>query len=285
MTIVYDEFKALKMPDAEQVITDREVMHYALSVGMGEDPMDRDEQPYVFEKNLKTIPTITTAIAWEDGWIFKSGINATMVVHGEQWLTMHRPFPAAAHVLATNRVLDIFDKGADKGAVILVEREMSDKNSGEKIATLIMSIMARGDGGFGGPKGSGPAPHQVPDTEPDAVFDYKTSVRQALYYRLNGDRNPLHADPDFAAAGGFDRPILHGLCSYGIACRAVLKTFCDHDHTKLTGFDVRFSAPVIPGETLRTEMWRDGDVVSYRMRAVERDVVVLKNGKATIGGF
>ena len=285
MTIVYEQLKALQMPDAEQVITDREVMHYALSVGMGEDPMDRDELPYVFEKNLKTIPTIATAIAWEDGWIFKSGLNANMVVHGEQWLTMHRPFPAAAHVLATNRIVDIFDKGAEKGAVVLMEREMSDKKSGDKIATLMMSIMARGDGGFGGPKGSGPAPHKIPDSDPDAVFDYKTSVRQALYYRLNGDRNPLHADPDFAAAGGFDRPILHGLCSYGIACRAVLKTFCDHDHNKLTGFDVRFSAPVIPGETLRTEMWRDGDVVSYRMRAVERDIVVLNNGKATVGGF
>jgi acyl dehydratase len=285
MAIVYEEFKALKMPDAEQVITDREVMHYALSVGMGEDPMDKKELAYVFEKGLKTIPTIATAIAWEDSWIFATGLNPNMVVHGEQWLTMHRPFPTDAHVFATNRIVDIFDKGADKGAVVLMEREMTDKKSGEKIATLLMTIMARGDGGFGGPKGSGPAPHPTPDTAPEKTFDYQTSLRQALYYRLNGDRNPLHADPDFAAAGGFERPILHGLCSYGIACRAVLATYCGYDHTKLTGFDVRFSAPVIPGETLRTEMWRDGDEVAFRMRAVERDVVVLKNGKASIGGF
>ena len=285
MAIVYEEFKALQMPDAEQIITDKEIMHYALSVGMGEDPMDKNELAYVFEKGLKTIPTITTAIAWEDRWIFKTGLNPNMVVHGEQWLTMHQPFPTDVHVYATNRIVDIFDKGADKGAVVLMEREMTDKATGDKIATLLMTIMARGDGGFGGPKGSGPAPHPVPDSAPEAVFDYKTSLRQALYYRLNGDRNPLHADPDFAAAGGFERPILHGLCSYGIACRAVLATFCDYDHTRLTGFDVRFSSPVIPGETLRMEMWRDGDVVSFQMRAVERDQVVLKNGKAAIGGF
>jgi acyl dehydratase len=149
--------------------------------------------------------------------------------------------------------------------------------------TLVSSTFARGDGGFGGPAGSGPQPHAIPDRKPDVTATLRTSKGQALLYRLNGDRNPLHADPDLAKRVGFPVPILHGLCTYGIACRAILQTVAAYDHTRITGFDVRFSAPVYPGEAIATDIWVDGATVSFRCRIPERnDTVVINNGRCAL---
>ena len=142
--------------------------------------------------------------------------------------------------------------------------------------------MARGDGGFGGRPGTGPAPHRAPRRDPDLSCDTPTRADQALLFRLNGDRNPLHADPDAALAAGFSIPILHGLCTYGIACRAILQTICDYDHTLIEGFDARFSLPVMPGDTITTDMWQDGNIVSFQCSVKERGCVVLRNGKCTL---
>jgi len=184
--------------------------------------------------------------------------------------------------VSDERVLGVFDKGKDKGAVLVTERVMREKNSGDKLCTLVSSTFARGDGGFGGPKDGAPEPHQLPTRAPDLTHACDTRPDQAFIYALSGDRNPLHRDPNVAKMAGFPRPILHGLCSYGTACRAIISTVCKYDATKIIGFDVRFSAPVFPGETIVTEMWVDGAVVSFRCKLKERDVVVINNGKCTL---
>ena len=155
-----------------------------------------------------------------------------------------------------------------------------DAANGETLAKVSMSTFCRGDGGFGGENKPGPTPAAIPEREPDHVCDLATLPRQALIYRLSGDYNPLHADPKVARAAGFERPILHGLATYGLAARAILKTLLDYNASRLTGLDVRFSAPVYPGETVRFDIWREGDGARFRASVAERQVVVLDNGTA-----
>jgi acyl dehydratase len=166
--------------------------------------------------------------------------------------------------------------------VLYAERTIFDKASGEAIATMTSAAMLRGDGGWGGKPGPQPPPHPLPESTPPVVVDLKTHANSALIYRLSGDRNPLHADPRAAAAGGFKTPILHGLCTFGVAGRALIRACCGGDPARLKSMQVRFSAPVFPGETIRTEIWPDGERISFGARVVERDVVVLNNGLATV---
>ncbi len=285
MPINYDELMQATSAGIAARYGDRETMLYALGIGFMRDPMNKDELPFVYENGLKTIPTMATVIGWGGGNIMaKAGINYLMVVHGEQRVTMHKPLPVSAEVLIDQRVVGVFDKGKDKGAVIVTESVMKEKTSGDKLCTLMGTTFARGDGGFGGPKDGAPEPHQLPTRAPDLVHEGDTRADQAFIYALSGDRNPLHRDPNVAKLAGFPRPILHGLCSYGTACRSVISTVCNYDPTKIVGFDVRFSAPVFPGETIVTEMWVDGNIVSYRSKLKERDVVCLNNGKCTLAG-
>jgi acyl dehydratase len=187
--------------------------------------------------------------------------------------------PAEATITATNRIVEIIDKGAGRGALIYLEREILGAD-GARIATLTSTTFARADGGFGGPTGPVKPVHALPERPPDAAMDWPTLPQAALIYRLSGDPNPLHASPAVARAAGFDRPILHGLCTLGIAGWAVLRTMCGGDPARLRSLTLRFSAPVLPGETIRTEMWRDGAVVSFRAMAGGR--AVLDNGRADI---
>jgi acyl dehydratase len=221
-------------------------------------------------------------IAWDDSAILQSGIDFVQVLHGEQRISQTGPQPPAATILAETRFKAIYDKGAAKGAVLLTETAITEKASGKRLSTLLSTVFARGDGGFGGPQGSGPAPHQVPDRSPDTVVDYRSRPDQALIYALSGDRNPLHRDPDAAAAAGFPRPILHGLCTYGHAVRAVVCGALDHDPDGIREIEGRFTAPVFPGETIRTELWRDGNVVSFRTSVTERSLVVINNGNVVL---
>jgi acyl dehydratase len=179
----------------------------------------------------------------------------------------------------------IYDKGADKGALLCQERRVVDAGTGELLATVSQVSMLRGDGGRGGSEGAPPAPHQLPDRQPDAVCDLPTLPQAALIYRLSGDTNPLHADPAVAHSTGFERPILHGLCAMGVACHAVLRTLLAYDAARLRAMCVRFSAPVLPGDTLRTEIWQDGDVISFRTFAREREVMVLNAGRIDLRPF
>jgi acyl dehydratase len=289
MPINYEQMMQSKMEGLEASYTDREVMLYALGIGFQRDPMDEAELKFSYEKDLVVVPTFATVIPTgrpragaTAGSNPMSGINYLMVVHGEQRVQIHKPLPPVAEVISDTRVLGVWDKGKDKGAIIVNERVIREKNTGDKLATLVGTTFARGDGGFGGPKDGAPEPHQLPTRKPDVVHECDTRADQAFIYALSGDRNPLHRDPKIAKMAGFPKPILHGLCSYGTACRAVISTICKYDPTKITGFDVRFSSPVFPGETIVTEMWVDGNVVSYRSRLKERDVVVLNNGRCTI---
>jgi acyl dehydratase len=283
MPIIYDEIMQLKSTGDEFSYGDRETMLYALGIGFMRDPLNEAELPFVYENGLRTVPTMATVITAGQSMIGRSGVNFLMVVHGEQRLTMHRPLPPYADIVADDRVVGAFDKGKDKGALIVTEKIIREKKSGDKLCTLSSTTFARGDGGFGGPKEGAPEPHPLPTRKPDVIHEADTRSDQAFLYALSGDRNPLHRDPRVAQMAGFPRPILHGLCTYGTACRSVISTVCSYDPTKIVGFDVRFSAPVFPGETIVTEMWVDGAIVSFRSRLKERDVVCLNNGKCTLG--
>lgn len=281
MAIHYERLMALKRDGDRFRYGDRETMLYALGVGMGRDPLNEDELPYVFEKGaLKTVPSMASVLA-RVPLLKDCGYDYSKVLHGEQRLTLHRPLPQEGELIADSRVTEAYDKGAGKGAVIYTETKVRLAD-GTPLFTQHSTTFARGDGGFGGPAGSGPAPHAVPDRKPDRTVTLETRKDQALLYRLNGDRNPLHADPALAKKVGFPAPILHGLCTYGTACRALLQSVARYDHTKIAGFDVRFSAPVYPGESIATEIWVDGKTVSFRCRVPERDVVVINNGKCTL---
>jgi acyl dehydratase len=283
MPIDYAAVMALRSEGQRFSYGDRETMLYALGIGFGEDPMNADELPFVFETGLKAMPTLATVVAWGAGRLLETGINYLMVVHGEQRLIVHKPMPTAAELIADWRITHCLDKGAGKGAVLVGETVLREAQSGEALVTLISSTFARADGGFGGPSEGGPAPHDIPARTPDAVVELPTRPNQALIYRLSGDRNPLHADPGFARAAGFERPILHGLCTYGVTARAVLQTFCGYDPSLIASHDVRFSAPVFPGETIVTRLWKDGSVVSFEAGVKERPgVTVIKNGKAVL---
>ncbi|HEX7775199.1 MAG TPA: MaoC/PaaZ C-terminal domain-containing protein [Parvibaculum sp.] len=285
MAINYENLMASKAAGQEFEYGDRETMLYALGVGFGRDPMNTKELPFVYEKSLKTLPTQATVIAWGAGGMRDSGINYLLVVHGEQKLILHKPLPTAAKISVDSGVIGAWDKGKDKGAIIVTESVIKERTTGDKLCTLQSTIFARGDGGFGGPREGAPEPHKIPDRKPDMTVDADTRPDQALLYRLSGDRNPLHSDPDFAKAAGFPRPILHGLCTYGTTCRAIVSSpVCDYDPTKITGFDARFSSPVFPGETISVDLWKDGNIVSFRARVAARDVTVINNGKCTLKG-
>jgi acyl dehydratase len=284
MTIVYDKLMALEIPQGEQAYGAKDCILYALGVGLGQDPMDEDQLAFVYEKNLKVLPTMGAVLGHPGFWMrdLNTGIDWVRIVNGEQGVRLHQALKPQNAVIGRQRILEVVDKGAGKGALVLTERKVTDKATGELIATVTQTTFCRADGGFGGPPRQAPEPHPIPSRAPDAVCDLTTRPETALVYRLSGDRNPLHAEPEVARAAGFPRPIAHGLGNFGFAGHAVLKTMCGYDPQKLTSFACRFSAPVFPGETLRTEMWRDGAVVSFRTRVVERDAIAVNNGRAEV---
>lgn len=268
----------------ETSYSDREVMLYALGIGLGRDPLDEGELRFVTEKSLLVMPSFATIPGFSQRLLTDAdGLDRVKLVHGEQRLELHQPLPAAATLAGEVRIADILDKGEGKGLIVIQEILLRLEDSGERLATVTGTGFYRGDGGRGGTGASAPPPHPLPDRAPDRTVEIATRPDQALLYRLSGDRNPLHSDPAFARAAGFERPILHGLCSYGIACRAVVQSYCADAPERVRRFDVRFSAPVFPGETIVTEMWRDGGVISYRSRVKERDTIVLNNGRCELG--
>ena len=283
MPIQYPEILELKETDIEFEYTDRETMLYAIAVGLGSDPLNEAELPFVYEKDLRAIPTLATVVAWGAGVSTQRlGVNYKMVLHGEEETLLHRPMPAAAKLKADSGVVEVYDKGEGKGALIIRQTVLRDAEDDEPIATLNRTIVARGDGGCGGVQGKAPVPHPTPEREPDAHIEYTTRPDQAILYRLCGDRNPLHVDPAVGQSVGFEGPILHGLCTYGITCRAVLETYCDFDPAQIASHAARFSAPVYPGDTIAVDLWRDSDVVSFQASVPERGKTVIKNGKSIL---
>lgn len=272
----------------EQTYAAHDSMLYALGCGLGADPLDAGQLRYVYERapgGLQALPTLANALGYSGFWADQpdTGITWRKLVHAEQAIELHRPMAPEGRVVGTNRVVALHDKGAEKGALMLQERRVVDAATGVLLATVTQTTLLRADGGFGGAHGTPLAPpHAIPDRAPDQVCDLSTLPQAALLYRLNGDLNPLHADPAVAQAAGFARPILHGLATMGVALHAVLKTVLHYDAAAVRGMRVRFTAPVLPGETLRTELWRDGRVVSLRSTVLERGAVVLNAGRVDL---
>lgn len=255
---------------------------YALGIGLGASPEELD---YVYEKRLRVFPTMAIMMAQGSGeFLDKGGIDYTRIVHGEQRLTIHAPLPPAGTMISTSRCLGVSDKGKDKGAVLNVESTISDAATGKLHATATMTLMCRGDGGFGGPSGGELPLRPIPERPHDTEVTIQTLPQQAAIYRLSGDRNPLHIDPERATSVGFPGPILHGLCSYAIAARALAKACCDGDPDQIEQLAVRMSSPVYPGEAITAKIWRDGNDVSFECVIAERGVTVLKNGYCRLRG-
>jgi acyl dehydratase len=284
MALDYQTLLNYRFPDFEQTYQQSDTILYALSVGLGYDPIDVHQLQFVYEDNLLALPTMAAVLGVGDFWGTDPvlGLDWPSLLHGEQSLRLHHPIPVKGRVRGRCRIVDIIDKGEGIGAFLRTETELTDLDRGTLLATLNATVIARNDGGFGGPGGQLPAPPPIPERKPDQRCDLPTLTQMALLYRLNGDRNPLHADPAIARTVNFERPILHGLCTLGVAGHALLKMCCAYDPSCLRALQVRFSAPVYPGETLRTEIWRESEHIAFRCWAVERDVLVISHGRAEI---
>jgi acyl dehydratase len=266
--------------------TARDVMLYALGVGMAQDPLDREELRYVVEGDLQVLPSMAAVLASPGFWMRDQpdvGIDYVRLVHGEQSVTLHKPLPAGGALVGNTRVTRVVDKGAGKGALVHTEKNLTDAATGDLLATCESVIFCRGDGGFaanGGGDEPGPPARATPETPPELILDFQTRPEAALIYRLSGDFNPLHSNPDVAAKAGFARPILHGLATYGAACHGLIKGYCGYEPARLKSISARFSAPTYPGDLIRLECWTVGDEVAFRARVPARDATVLSHGRA-----
>tara|TARA_R110001592_G_scaffold260403_1_gene525029 strand:- start:147905 stop:148762 length:858 start_codon:yes stop_codon:yes gene_type:complete len=283
MPFKYEELINQCSDDIAFSYTDNQMLLYNLSIGMGRDPLNAQELPYVFERpELQVMPSASAVIGGgRANLLGKVNLDWAKILHGEQRLTCHRAIPPAAELIGKTRVSEIVDKGSDKGALITLQMDVR-LASGEPLYTMENITFARGDGGCGGPSSGVQQPHTIPEREPDLIHISETRLDQALLYRLNGDRNPLHVDPILASKVGYARPILHGLCTYGIACRAVLASVCDYQTSRMKSFDVRFTSPVFPGDTIHTDIWIDANVVTFRCRVEARNIIALNNGRCEI---
>lgn len=282
MPINYESLLAASVADVPVSYSDRDSMLYALGLGFGSNPRDRHELAYVIDAPIpKTVPTMASVLI-PGGFLADCGWDYRQVLRAGESLDLYRPLPAAADLLANRCVTAVYDRGGDAGAEIVIRSEVRLAKDDAALFTLDSSLIARADGGFGGPAAPAPAPHDMPARGPDLRCETPTRPDQALLFRLTGDRNPLHTDREVAQEAGFHTPLLHGRCIYGIACRAILATICEYDHTLITSFAARFSAPVYPGDTVTTDMWQDRNVVSFRCSVKSRDSTVVSNGKCIL---
>jgi acyl dehydratase len=264
--------------------TERDTMLYALGVGVGSDPLDAGQLRFVFEKDLQVVPSMVAVLGtpgfwWRDP---RTGADWVKLVHGEQRIELFGPLPSAGTLIARNRVVAVTDKGPGKGAVAVIERDIFAPDAVKPLARATQVTFLRGDGGFSERSGvSDPgldALPAVPDGAPDSEVELSAMEQAALIYRLSGDYNPLHADPEVARAAGFKRPILHGLCTFGMAAHAVLRAGCEYDAARIKAMAVRFTSPVYPGETIRFQFWKRAEKLHLRARIDARDMIVLNNG-------
>jgi acyl dehydratase len=276
MPINPDTLLNYAIPEVRQTITDRDAVLYALSLGVGADPTDAGQLRYVGVAPV-ALPWMPLVLAHPGFWLGNpdTGVNAAKLVHGEQGLELHRPMPVSGTFVGRTRVTGLVDKGPGRGALLYSEKTVTDAATGDLIAVATGTTFLRGDGGFGGTIQTARPPNPLPDSPADHVVDIATHPEQALLYRLNGDNNPLHIDPQVAAAAGFPQPISHGSCTFGIACHAILRTLCDYEADRFGLVQGRFSNPAYPGDTIRVEIWQSG---AFRARVLERDLVVIDNG-------
>lgn len=259
--------------------SDEDIVLYNLGVGAGNPPTSPDELKYAYEADLAAVPTYGTippfGMMMSLGTVDGLDIDLARILHGDQTLTVHGPIPTSGTVSQTGRVVDVYDKG--RGALVVIEVVSTLKKTGEPLFTNRSGIYVRGEGGFGGDSGPAAA-NQAPDRDPDHIVESTTLPQQALLYRMaSGDKNPLHADPGFAAFAGFDRPILHGLCTYGFVCKAVVESALGGEPERVESYTARFTGHVFPGETLVTRVWEESDRYLIETGVGERGTTVLSN--------
>jgi 3-hydroxyacyl-CoA dehydrogenase/3a,7a,12a-trihydroxy-5b-cholest-24-enoyl-CoA hydratase len=265
-----------KLPPSTFEYDDRDVILYALGVGAGSD-----ELQYVYERGLKVVPTFGVVPAFPAlmSLVTVAKVNPVMLLHGEQRIEVKKPFPIAAKVTTMSTIRAIYDKG--RGALIVADAETTDE-AGEVLCVNTFGAFVRGEGGFGGDRGPSGPKNVPPERPPDEVVEMQTLPQQAAIYRLSGDRNPLHIDPNFAKMAGYDQPILHGLCTFGHVARAVIQKYCGGDPDRFKGLDVRFSGVVFPGDKIITEMWKESNTQITLQAKTQRGEVVLGNAAATV---
>lgn len=283
--MAFDPQKLLEypIPVVRQDYGRRDTAFYALSVGMGQEPLDREALRYVDpDGQLEALPSMAVVLGYPGFWMAnpETSVNAGTVLHGEQRIIIHRPLPTAGTVTGTTKVTRILDKGPGKGALVYATKSLVDDRTGELLAETISTSFLRGEGGFGGDTTRPEPPPSLPDFAPDFSIRHAVRPEQALYYRLNGDFNPIHSNPERAAKAGFRQPILHGLCTLGIAAGVLVRTLAKFDASRITEIQARFTAPVFPGETLEIEVWRSGE---FRVRSATSGNVVVDNGRCVLG--
>jgi acyl dehydratase len=282
MTLNYQRLLAHRPADIDASYTERDCIFYALAIGIGMDPLDPGQLKFVYEKNLAAFPTLATTLGWMGRLTNPQfGIDERMTVLADVKVVVHQPLAPAARLRSRPRVKEVIDKGAGNAAIIQFTRDLLAEDD-SLVATVENSTMARKQGGFGGAVTESPAPPPIPEREPDALCDLPTPPNLALLHRLLGDTNPLHADPERAKVAGFPRPILHGMASFGVAAHAVLRSEASYAPERLASIEARFARPIFPGETIRTEIWRDGSAIAFRCRTVERGEIAINNGRALL---
>jgi acyl dehydratase len=276
----YDDLLNFEFPEFEFTYGIRDTILYALGVGAGSDAA---ELPFVYEDGLAVLPTMAVILAYPGFWYrdLGPGLDFVKTVHASERFEIHQALPAAATVVARPRIVAVHDKGAERGALVVSERDIYQKGCGHRLATVTQTAFCRGDGGLGGPIVPPPQAHVVPGRPPDLVVTAQTDLRAALIYRLSGDYNPLHASPLFASAAGFARPILHGLSTFGHVGRNIVKAYGSISQCGLTSMACRFTSPVFPGDVLTMRFWREGNLLSFQ--ALVDDRIVVDNGCAVIG--
>lgn len=281
MPIDRERLLAYPIADIEQRYTERDVILHALSVGCGAESAGERDLDFLYEKRLKVLPSLALVLCHRSIATMDLGIQYRKVVHATQSLQVHGPLPVQASVLCRTRIAEVWDLGADKGALLVIEKHLTDRDTGRDLATTRMGALCRADGGFGGPPPPLRPRAETPPA-PEHVQDWRCPVAHAALYRLQGDLNPLHIDPALATAAGFPRPILHGLASFGAAQRAAIGGLLDDDPVRIRSVEGRFTAPFFPGETLRTRLWRTAGGIGFDCIAPERDATIIKDGRIEI---
>jgi len=282
MPVNPDVLRARRVDDEPCSYDERDCIRYALAIGVGADPSRRPELAYVYENGpMRTVPTMANRFLGCD-FLKDSGWDHERLVHVGERLDLYRPLPPRAEMLANRRVTGFANLGKSVGALITVHTELRLAKDDTVLANVGRSYLARGDGSDSTPIGDLPRQHRLPKRDADLSCDFQTAANQALAFRLVDSMNPVHVEWQAARRAGFEQPVLQGRCTYGIACHAILKTICEFDFTLIAGMEVRFTAPVYPGELIRTEMWQDGNVVSFRCVVPKRNVVVADNGKCVL---
>ncbi|SEI11921.1 MaoC/PaaZ C-terminal domain-containing protein [Paracoccus alkenifer] len=288
MTIRYPDILDHDFPAGRQTYGPKDCILYALGTGFGRDPLDPELLRYVYERDLQVSPTFATVLGENTDWSSdpRLGLTISGLLHGEEHLTLHRPLPVLAEIRCETRFSEVFDLGADRGALLVMDRRIETR-AGELLAELRRIEFARADGGFGGPApGQGrielPSLADMPHRAPDRQVTLDIDPATPLIYRLSGDMVAIHVDPEAARRAGFGRPILHGLSTFGFCCQAVLGVAGNYDSTRLARIGARFTAPVFGGDRLLVKLWIDGPQVRFQAEVPDRDVVVIRGGYAEL---